>query len=267
MKSRLELLLLKGYFMSYLCRFLFVFIVVCTHHISAANAQNTYELETLPPGQIMLNISAQEQIEIEQDMLVTTLNFEAITHSQDEAQDTVNKAIAKAIQNLKQNDDEIDFQTGHYSIYKFTPSRNAPQTNKKGEPLRWRAQQSIIVKTRNFSKATKIIGDMQSDGFLASGMNTVISPQTFADTKDMLMEDALKKLQKRATRAANALGKGETHFVEVNVQSPDRTHPQPMMMARGMMESVAVQSSVSTPSVHGGKSIVSLTVSARVILK
>jgi uncharacterized protein YggE len=80
------------------------------------------------------------------------------------------------------------------------------------------------------------------------------------------MEAALKQLQERATRAAKALGKSKTELRDVNVQG-NIPHPRPMMHRGAAMEMSMTSSKMATPVAAAGQTTITLTVSARAILK
>ena len=101
-------------------------------------------------------------------------------------------------------------------------------------------------------------------GLMMSGMSYTLSPDKADAVKDSLMEDALSKVRARAERAAKALGKTGTELVEITVDA-NTDFPRPMMaMMKGGMEAA---DAMATPSAEPGQSEITLTVSARAVLK
>lgn len=244
---------------------LFIFTVIAIILAAPVTyAQSEFELNELAAGEVLLNISATQRVEVEQDLLVTQLEYEYRSHTRTDAQNTVNLAVREAVDYLK-GIENIEFSTGSYSIRKIKPRSNEKQVDEQGQPLRWQAQQTIRLESKNFEVATDAIGKLQGMNFMARGLSTKLSSEKFAKTQDNLMEAALEKLQTRANRAAKALQKSSVHFVEVSVQ-PERAAPVRRQYGLAV-ESAMSRDAVAPPVAEAGNSNISLSVTAKVILR
>ena len=79
------------------------------------------------------------------------------------------------------------------------------------------------------------------------------------------MEDALDQLQTRANRAAKALGKTTAELKEVTVQG--QNIPYAKTSFRNTMAMDVAESAMAAPVAEAGESTLTLTVSARALLK
>jgi len=217
----------------------------------------------LPPGQTMLNISATERTEVQQDLLVASLRYEKEGTDAKAIQNEINAAMKKALDAAKAVT-TVDVATEQYYVYPYDP--DPVTTEKTGQPKTiWRGAQSLELRSTKPDDLLKLAGELQAAGLMMNSMSYTLSPEKADDVKDSLMESALAKVKTRAERAAKALGKSSTELVEVSVDSNTPDFPRPMMaMMKGGMEAA---DSMATPSAEPGQSEITLTVSARALLK
>ncbi len=149
--------------------------------------------------------------------------------------------------------DGVKAETKGYRVYKITRPRTKEQV--------WSGHQMIQMHSQDSDKLLDIAGKMQDLGFLMQGMNYTLTDITANEVRDDMMEDALKKLQAKADRAAQALGKEKARLIEVNVEGGHMPTTSPVLM-RSMMEVAS-----SAPVAEGGETTLSLTVSAKALLK
>ena len=223
-----------------------------------AFAQTEDTILSLPDGHVILNISATERREVEQDLLVANLSYVATNKDARVLQDEINKAMSVALKTAKKVSD-VKVNTGSYQVYERQDNR----TKEK----KWHGQQSLTLKSKNAEKLLKLVGELQDMKLNMNGLSYMLSPETSVEIKDSLMEDALRQLQTRANRAAKALGKSTAELRDVNVNGGSMPQ-QPRNYARGAMMSMDIaESSMSAPVAASGESTITLTVTARVILK
>lgn len=224
----------------------------------SVHAQEEPNVLTLPAGEALLHISATEQQDVAQDLLVSTLRIEVEDADSSVVQDKINKAMKAALDEVAKAED-VKAQTLQYNIYKTTVPRTKEQV--------WRGSQSIEVKSTNAESVLRVTDTLQDLQFLSNGLNYTLSPAKAADIQDSMMEAALEKLQARADRAAKALGKSSATLVEVNVSGGHL--PSPVSMYRGVhMEMAAMKSAdVAPPVASAGETTLDLTVSAKALLK
>lgn len=237
---------------------------------SLAVAQDYKTVLDLPPGATLVNLSATERVEIDQDLLAATLRYEAENDDPRALQDDINGIMAQALEQAKSYGD-IKAVTEQYYVYPydFDPT---PQPIKKGDLRQkmqrtWRGSQGMQIKSQNAADLLKLTGALQDLGLTMSGLQYTISPDLLEKTQDSLLEAALAKLKAKAERTAKGLGKTKADLLEVNVDIGGY-YPQPMM-ARGMMamDSSMAKAEMAPPVAAPGQSQVTLTVNARALLK
>ncbi len=232
--------------------------LVILSNITDAKAQNQDPILTLPDGQVILNISATERREVEQDLLVANLSYVVTDKSSNSLQNEINTIMARAIKAAKAVE-EIKVSTGAYQVYEFTEPRT--KENK------WRGSQSLTLKSKEADKILDLTSKLQDMGLTMNGLDYVLAPETAIDIQDSLMEDALKQLQERANRAAKALGKSSAELRDVNVNSSGIPY-EPAAYNRGaMMKMEMAADSMAAPVAAAGDSTITLSVNARAILK
>lgn len=212
---------------------------------------------SLPDGQVILNISATERREVEQDLLVATLNYSATNTNSRELQNEINSAMKKAL-DLVKKEKNVKVNTGAYQVYQTNDQR----TKEK----KWQGSQSLTLKSKDAKTILELAGKLQDMKLNMNGLNYTLSPETAITVQDNLMEAALKQLQTRANRAAKALGKSTAELREVNTQGGG-IPIQRRNYARSAMVMESADMAMSAPVAASGESTITLTVSARVILK
>ena len=223
-----------------------------------AMAQIQDPILTMPDGQVILNISATERREVEQDLLVANLSYVATNADARALQNEINEVMAEALKTARKVSD-VKINTGSYQVHE----RHKPRTKEK----EWRGQQSITLKSKDSEKLLKLVAKLQDLKLNMNGLNYTLSPETAIEIQDALMEDALKQLQTRANRAAKALGKSSAELRDVRVNGGGVPH-HPVAYSRGMIAQAAVaESAMAAPVAASGESTITLTVNARAILK
>lgn len=219
-------------------------------------AQSDDPILSLPEGQVILNISATERQEVEQDLLIATLSVSETRREASVVQDTLNSLMSKALDKAKKVKD-IKVSTGQYRVNETTDAR----TREK----QWRGQQSVTLKSLNSSALLELAGDLQEMGLKMDSLDYTLSPETAIKIQDEMMEAALEQLQARATRAAKALGKSKAELRDVNVQASNVPYHQIQRSYAAPMAEMS--SSMAAPVAAAGESTLSLSVNARAIIK
>ena len=205
-----------------------------------------------------LNLSATEGKEVQEDLLIATLYFEAEGSSPQSVQKKINETMAKALDEIKRNR-KVKASTRNYSVYKYQP------LVKKGEKKKsiWKGSQSIQLNSKDSDATLKTASTLQSMGLAQSGLSYMVSPELREETKDSLTEKAIEKLMSKAKKIAKMLGKEEIDVVSINVDS-NNYYPTPsssasMMKTRNITEIPIVASP--------GQTRVSTTISATILIK
>lgn len=219
------------------------------------------ENERLPDGVTAMNLTVSEQQKVTEDMIVANLRFEATADNANDVQDSINKAMSKALASIKKNKD-IKVTTEDYSVYNNQRFEKRGDTEIKQDE--WRGSQSLTMTSEKFDVLQKVTGELQNAGFVTSGFTYTLSPEKSREVRETLMKGAIDKLKKQASEAAQLLGKSNYDIREISVDGGGY-YPRPVMM-RAMAMDMA-ESKVAPPVAEGGEQEVTLTISARVELK
>jgi len=241
-------LCLNRYSLNYLLSLLMV--MTCSSPLLAQNQFNLNELQT---GQLVLNLSATEQLSVDQDTLNVYMQYSAQGRNTSALQNEVNEAMREALKILEATDN-IEYSTQHYHVYNMQGRNNQNPT--------WRAQQSIQMSSINAEALLVVTARLQQLGLTVNSMNYSLSSEKYEEVSDSLMNAALQKLQARANEAASTLNKATAALVEVSLNGGNN------QLFRGAMASMAMDSmeSMAVPVAEPGTTQVSLTVSARALL-
>ncbi len=234
----------------------FILITALSLPIAAARAQTQDPLLSLPEGQVILSISATERKEVAQNLLVGTLSYVVTNRDAGVVQNDINTVMARAVEIAKKQD-KVKISTGAYQVYETTVQRTEERV--------WRGEQSLTLKSGDTKALLDLAGELQKLGLTMNGLSYTLDPETAVKVQDSLMESALKQLQERANRAAAALGKSGADLRDVSVQSDNMPYPRPYMPRAAKMETMAMD--MAAPVAEAGETTITLTVSARAILK
>lgn len=233
-------------------------MVLMTVASGLAGAQNSFDLDILAPGEIMLNLSASEQREVEQDTLHANLYYAAQGRDRIALQDEVNRVMAEALALLA--DSGLDFATQQYYVHSVQAGR--PTRVDSENPL-WRAQQGVQLTSRDSAALLDRVAELQDMGLTMSGLNYSLSPERHEEVSDSLMEAVLQKLRDRANTVAATLDKSGAELVEVSINGSENNFNR-SMSTMAMRSEAAMD--VATPVAEPGLTTVTLSVSARAIL-
>ncbi|MCB9973308.1 MAG: SIMPL domain-containing protein [Rhodospirillales bacterium] len=213
---------------------------------------------TLPAGATLLNISATERIEVAQDQLVANIRIEKTMADSRELQQDINRLIKQALEIVK-DFKTVEVSTDQYYVYEY---------NTKTQNL-WRGTQGLTLKGKDADDILEVSGKLQDLGFLMNGLGYQLSSEKYEEVRDGLLELSLKKLMARAKRVGITIDKPDVDLWEVNVDAaPSPIYPQPVMMRTMMADSGMAEKSFAAPPVaEAGKNEISMTVSAKVLLK
>ena len=221
----------------------------------------------LPDGHTALNISATERGEVEQDLLVASLRIQEEDKDAKGVQNTINDAMAKAVA-LTKKYPYLKIETGQYYVH--PDYRYIRKENESNERVldKWRGSQTLTIKSKATDDVLTVTGKIQDMGFMMIGLNYQLSPEKHEDVRDGLMKETVKKLKARAMRVAKALGKNDVDIVEINIDANHHA-PRPVYARAAKMEMMAMStdSSVSTPTAEAGETTVSMTITARAVIK
>lgn len=230
---------------------------------TTAQAQETVKL---PDGQTALNISATENLDVEQDTLVASLRIQYEEKDAKTVQKKINDAMAEAVALAKKNT-SLKVETGQYYVSPDYRYIKTDEENNKRVLDKWRGSQTLTIKSETAEDVLNVTGKIQDMGFMMNSLNYQLSQKKHEEIRDGLMEVTVKKLRDRAMRVAKALGKSDVDIVEINVDS-NNYNPRPVYARAQKMEmAVMADSAMPAPTAEAGETNVSMTISARAIIK
>jgi predicted secreted protein len=229
----------------------------------AAYAQEADGLKLPPPGTVILNLSATETKKVPQDLLVASLRIEAESDKLEDVQGKINIAMQAALA-LAKSQPDIKVTTGAYSVYPYDSRPPIEQQNGGVPKNRWRGQQTIDLQSLKSEPVLELTGKLQEKGFAMNNLGYTLSPAKYESVQDDLMVAALKKIQAKAALAAKSMDKKNYDMLDVNLSPSGPVYP---MYARAEMAMDMSAKSMPAPVAAAGETDVSLSVSARVLLK
>jgi predicted secreted protein len=206
----------------------------------------------LPPPKNVIELGAEAQREVTNDLMVATLFVEQNDSNPAALANSLNKTIADALR-LAKDVSVVKTRTGNNQTY--------PLYNRNNQAQGWRGRAELRLETKDFAAGSALIGKLQSSMQLG-GINFAVSPEARRAAENELISEALAAFRERATIAQRALG-GRSYKVQRVGINTGYSGPQPkvmMMQARG----AAMAESVQAPAVEGGTSNVTVSVSGAV---
>jgi len=245
----------------------YVYMAVLLVNLISVNAyaQSDDGLKLPPPGAIILNLSATETQKVPQDLLVASLRVEAEDKDAAIVQSKINEAMKKALTLAKQ-ETTVKAETGSYSVYRYDPTPQPVTSPTARQALKWRGSQTINLQSKDPDAALKLAGALQDLGFVMNNLGYTLSPEKYESVQDDLLTKALAKLTARADLAAKTLKKSGYDMLNVDLSPSGQIVPMYARANMAMMEG-AMAKSMPAPVAEAGESDVSLTVSARAMLK
>jgi predicted secreted protein len=230
-------------------------------------AQDSDGLKLPPPGTTIMNLSATETEKVAQDMVVASLRLEVDEADAKAVQAKINQLMQMGLDRAKK-DAKVKTWTGTYSVYSYDPNPVPPQPAdaNKARPVRWRGTQTIEMQSLDSDTILDLTTDLQKMGFIMNNLGYTLSPEKYETVQDGLLVKALGKLKAKADLATKTLGKSGYEMLNLDLGAGG--YPQPMYGGAVMMRAeMAMDSSMPKAAVAPGETDVSLSVSARVLLK
>lgn len=222
----------------------------------ASLAVQAQTASVLAPPQNVLQLSASGTVDVQQDLLVISLNAvregaDAAT-VQNQLKAVLDTALAEARKAVAPG--QMDVRTGNFSLY--------PRHNKDGKIAGWQGSAELVLEGRDFQRITATAGRLQ--GLTMGNVGFGLSRERRAQVEGDAQKQAIDRFKAKAGELAAGFGfSGYTlREVSVNANEPGFARP-PRMMA---MEAKAAAADMPVP-VEAGKSTVMVTVSGSVQLK
>jgi predicted secreted protein len=212
--------------------------------------------QMMPPPLNVVQLSANGSVEVQQDLLVLSMN--SVKEAPDAAtvQNQLKQALDAALTEAKKSavPGQMDVRTGNFSLY--------PRYAKDGKISSWQGTAELVLEGRDFSRISTTAGKIQTltMGNVSFGLSREQRRKVETEAQAMAIE------QFKAKAAEIARGFGFTSYTlrEININANDQGMPRPQMMA---VQAKASMSADAAVPVEAGKSTVVVTVSGGVQLK
>ena len=185
-----------------------------------------------------------------------TARFSVLAEGKDPAivAESVNKQMASALAKAKRTKG-VEVRSGAYMTQPIYDD---------GRVVRWRARQELRVESGDVDRLSKLIGVLQGDSVLLSGIDFSVRPETRVAIEDELIEEALAAFRARATLIAKGLEASSWSLISLSV---GRTGGAPRMVQMMRAESDLMSMSRATPpAFEAGTSDIQIQVSGNVEL-
>jgi uncharacterized protein len=160
--------------------------------------------------------------EVEQNVLVATVQAHAEAASPAEAQVDVNEAMAAAIERVR-SAAEIRAATGSYSVYERRDQDN--------RPVGWVADQDLRLTSKDPAALLELAGSLQEMGLNLIGLGWQVDDDTRRKVQDELTIKAIATLRQRAQAIAESVDMQVANIDTLRVGAA-MEGPRPMMAMR-----------------------------------
>ena len=229
------------------------FIAACA--LAASSAGLGAQTAPWAAPQNVLQLSASGSVDVQQDLLVMSLNTvregaDAAT-VQNQLKAVLDAALAEARKTAAPG--QMDVRTGNFSLY--------PRNNRDGKITGWQGSAELVLEGRDFARITSAAGKIP--GLTLGNVGFGLSRERRALVEADAQKQAIDRFKAKATELATGFGFTGYTLREVSVNANDPGFPRPRMMA---MEAKSAAADMPVP-VEAGKSTVMVTVSGSVQLK
>lgn len=216
---------------------------------------------TLPDDATLLTLSESSERDVTPDTMRARLMAQATSESAATSQSSVNAAMSRALSRVKALGLEVE--TGGYNTYQESPQRpqNLPAGAKPPAPL-WRAQQSLIITSKDDAKLLEAVGALQTEGLALQELGYMLSREQQRGQQDEMFNEALQRLAARAEKAAAALGMRFEGWARVGLNGGMVGRP---VMMKAM--AAAPRQDFAPPVAAAGEQTVTVTVDGEAILR
>jgi uncharacterized protein YggE len=202
-------------------------------------------------AQTLLSLGATGQVRVVPDEMVASLQVQASATRAADAQDTVNRAMKKAL-DLAHAVQGVVATTNGYNVFKNTPDNAAT-------PPQFQASQTLQLvipapEGNPPDRFTALLGQLQQNGLLLNTLDGDLSRDGQLSAQQDAIGDAIGQIQAQAAMIAGRLKENisEIKTLNVNVDMPGPM-PRMMMMAaaapQAAPDKVTVQVNVSATMV------------------
>jgi predicted secreted protein len=173
-----------------------------------------------PLTRLFLQESASR--DVEQNVLVATVQAHAEAASPAEAQAAVNESMAAAVERVRA-EAEIRAATGSYSVYE--------RRDRDNRPVDWVADQDLRLTSKDPAALLELTGSLQEMGLNVIGLGWQVDDETRRKVQDELTIAAIATLRQRAQAIAESIEMQVANIDTLRVGAA-MVGPRPMMAMR-----------------------------------
>lgn len=236
--------------------------------IAPAAAQDLKTVLDIPEGATLISLAATERVEVEQDLLIANLSYEAENKDPAKLQEEINKIMTRALAEARAVK-TVKVSTLGYQVYPYDYNPD-PKPLQLGEQpkldRKWRGSQTLMLKGKASDDLLGLVGKLQALRLNIGNLSYTVSPELMEETQNIMLESALRKLKTKAERTAKALGKSQSDLLNVNVDTGGYA-PQPYYPGAVMMKAASAEVAMTAPVAAPGQSDITLTVNAQALIK
>ena len=184
----------------------------------------TAAAQTLPPPQNVVQLSADGQVEVPQDLLSMTLSTTKEGGDAAAVQGQLKAALDAALAEARKSAQpgQLDVRTGNFSLY--------PRYNKDGKIANWSGTVELVLDGRDFPRITGVAGRISTLTVARIGFG--LSREQRAKVEGEAQALAIERFKAKAAELAKNFGFARYTLREVAVNSSDSSPmPRPRMMA------------------------------------
>jgi predicted secreted protein len=196
-----------------------------------------------------VHLSASAETRVENDIVLATLYAQEEGADATQLADLVNERIGKALQLVNRYD----------AIKAWTGSYNTSPVYHNNKITGWRVRQNIQLESRDMKLVSTALGELQQTLSLQE-ITFAVSPELKNSTDELLIAEALKVFEQRASNITGYLGRKNYKIVEINVSHAGNRHP------KRNYEFAAMASDVAPPSIVAGEQTLQVTVNGQIEL-
>ena len=211
--------------------------------------------QTLPEPKNVLQLSADAQGEIAQDMLTMVLATTREGSDPGVVQTQLKQALEAALAKAKAagQPGQMDVRTGNFSLQ--------PRYTKEGKIGSWSGNAELVLEGRDFSRITSTAGKIDTMTVSRTAFGLSREQRLQAETEVQLR--AIESFKTKASELAKGFGFPRYTLREISVNANSMSPPMPRMMAMAASKAVSDE---AVP-VEAGKTTVVVNVSGSVQLQ
>ena len=202
---------------------------------------------------VLLQLGESAERLVTQDRLRAHLRVELGGNDPRALQGQVNQKMAAALDRAKAVA-AVKAETQGYYVYE-------DKTLKRGQ--RWWGSQSLGLTSMDSGAMLALIGQLQEDGLLVSGLGYELAPETRRKVERELVPEAILRIKDAADTVARSLGLPKAEIVKIRLGD---TTPQMVRGFGGPVMALADRAGAPPPVAEPGETTVTVRIEAEVSL-